>query len=65
MNIKINWWSKQIQYWLVNSSVPVLVVKFEDLKQDPVREVKRILDFINYHQLTQEELSLKIKDGFK
>ena len=65
MNIKINWWSKLIQYWLVNSSIPVLVVKFEDLKQDPVREVKRILDFINYHQLTQEELSLKIKDGFK
>ncbi|XP_011405846.2 PREDICTED: WSCD family member CG9164-like [Amphimedon queenslandica] len=64
VNIKINWWSKLIQYWVVNSSVPVLVVKFEDLKQDPVQEVKRILDFINYHQLTVEELSLKMKDGF-
>ncbi|XP_011405847.1 PREDICTED: WSCD family member GA21586-like [Amphimedon queenslandica] len=64
LNYHIKWWSKLIRYWVVGSSVPVLVVKFEDLKQDPVQEVKRILDFINYQQLTVEELSLKMKDGF-
>ena len=65
VNIRIYQWSKMLRYWLVNSTRPVLIVKYEDMKQDPVLQVKRILHFINYHHLTDEELKIKLKDGFK
>ena len=54
-----------LRYWLVNSTRPVLIVKYEDMKQDPALQVKRILHFINYHHLTDEELKIKLKDGYK
>ena len=65
VNIRIYQWSKMLRYWLVNSTRPVLIVKYEDMKQDPVLQVKRILHFIKYHHLTDEELKIKLKDGFK
>ena len=65
VDYNIKWWSKMIQYWLVNSTRPVLIVKYEDMKQDPVLQVKRILHFLKYHHLTDEELRIKLKDGYK
>jgi hypothetical protein len=42
---EIQIWLSFHQYWLSNATIPVLVVRFEDLIQDPAGELRRILAF--------------------
>ena len=41
-------WKAHITQWLKVTKVPVLVVGFENLKNDTYTELKRMLDFLGY-----------------
>lgn len=41
----IHIWNKFLDYWLNGCSVPVLIVRFEDLIREPARELTRMMEF--------------------
>lgn len=61
-------WSAHVTSWLLQSKAhPVLVVRFEDVKANPVREVGRILKFLG-HPYTKDNLRKQLNgscEGFK
>ena len=53
-----------IEHFIINNRVqPVLVVRYEDLKVDPVLQVKRILKFLKY-QYDEEDVEQRLTEGF-
>ena len=45
---KFQQWKVHITQWLKVAKIPVLVVGFENLKNDTYTELKRMLDFLGY-----------------
>ena len=42
-------WEKMMNhFFLMNKSNPVLVIQYEDLKSNPLKEIIRILNFLHY-----------------
>lgn len=58
-------WLKRIRNWIVQQPPqhPVMVVKYEDLKEDTLREVERILTFLKL-PFSREEVSEKLARDF-
>lgn len=58
-------WVERIQNWVLNrpSGHPVIVVRYEDLKQDTMMEVGRMLGFLNLH-ISSENLSQRLEKDF-
>ena len=53
-----------IDRWIVNNNNhTVLVVKYEKLKNEPIPEVKRMLDFVGI-KYNSEELQRRVDEGF-
>lgn len=54
-------WKTIINNYVINrpKTHPLLVVRYEDLKQDAVKEVQRMLDFLNV-PLQEDELVAKL-----
>ena len=49
--VYLNQWKTRLTKWVLNNSQsehPVHVVRYEDLQNDRVREVERILDFLHF-----------------
>lgn len=63
-------WKKTIEKWFLDPrslARPVLVVRYEDLKRDPVEEVKRMLEFLKFtfdEQSLAERLAKKASESF-
>lgn len=58
----MNRWVNTIRHWFIfNDKHPVLVVKYEALKENSVHEVQRMLDFLD---VGYEDLEEKIRTGF-
>lgn len=57
-------WEAMIDHLLVNVSEnnPVLLVKYEDLKKDPLQELERILGFLDIK--FKNDMRDKLKNGF-
>jgi len=55
-------WQKYVNYCLQRTDIPVLVVSYEQLKQDLYGELKRMLDFTEY-PYTEDDLQCTI-DNF-
>ena len=48
---QVKQWSEYFHVWLadgINKGYPVLVVKYEKLKLNPSKELKRMLDFLHF-----------------
>ena len=57
-------WRRMIEHYIINNRVqPILVVKYEDLKADPVTQVKRMLTFLR-HPYQDREVEERLKGGF-
>ena len=59
-------WKKTIVKWFASAcklGYPILVVHYEDVKEDSVAQISRMLDFLE-HKYVREELAEKLKDGF-
>lgn len=54
-----------VQFWLLEWPHPVLVVSYEELRHDTVHQIKRMIDFIEYQQLNEDELRIKLKNGYR
>lgn len=60
----ISVWERMVNHLLVKSKGrPILLVNYEDLKADPVREVKRMVDFLGY-KLPESVLRERINQQF-
>jgi len=47
--VYLDQWKKRLTKWVLNNTQhPVHVVRYEDLQNDRVREVERILDFLHF-----------------
>lgn len=51
--------------WADQRDVPsgLLLLRYEDLHQDPVRELRRVLDFVGVTGVSEETLSSAVEDG--
>ena len=56
-------WKNIIQEWLPVDNHPVLVVHYEDLKNDSFTEVKRMLDFLKF-DYNDAELKEKLSEDY-
>ena len=57
-------WKRMIEHYIINNRVqPILVVKYEDLKTDPVTQVKRMLAFLRY-PYKDKEVEKRLEGGF-
>ncbi len=61
-------WESMVDHLLIKSkNRPVLLVLYENLKEDPLREVKRIVDFLGYNlpeSVLKERIELKVADFY-
>ena len=63
---KLPWWSQQTVNLLMEAKAanhPVYIVKFEDLKADTVREMKRVTDFLGF-SYSEQEVSQRLEAGY-
>ena len=44
---------------------PVLVVRYEDLKRNAIAEVKKILGFLRFVQVPEQEIESRLLSGFQ
>ena len=66
MQEQIKIWSEYFNVWLadgIRKGRPVHIVKYEDLKLDTLKEVKRMLDFLQF-SYEEEELKERITTDF-
>ena len=57
-------WIERLSNWVFdNHSHPVHVVSYEDLENDTVREVEKILDFLHF-QYSHEEVTERLREDF-
>ena len=59
-------WQRTLLNWIVSArqlNHPLLVVRYEDLKADKVKEVARMLDFL-HQDYNRTDLAIKLEDGF-
>ena len=57
-------WDKRLQNWVLNNTThPVHVVNYEDLRNDTVREVEKILDFLHF-PYSHDELVERLREDF-
>ena len=54
----VNWLGTARQF-----NIPLLVVRYEDLKEDMVEQVSRMLDFL-HQDYNRTELAARLEDGF-
>ena len=54
----LKWWGSAHQH-----NISVLVVRYEDLKEDKVEQVSRMLDFL-HHDYNRTELATRLEAGF-
>lgn len=60
-------WQKTIVEWFVKSvnfSHPIMVVRYEDIKEDHVTQVERMLNFLEF-PFDKTELEEKLNRGFE
>ena len=57
---KFQGWKTHITQWLKVTAIPVLVVGFENLKNDTYTELKRMLDFLG-HPYSEDSVVCAIK----
>lgn len=58
-------WQKTIVKWLTTSSThPVLVVHYEDLVNNSLTEVQRMLDFLKFDYGSKKDLGLMLEGGY-
>ena len=55
MESMVSWWYDFHHFWLSTFKGPVLVVNYEDMKQDPIAEVRKILAFMNW-EITEDQI---------
>ncbi len=61
---RINSWASFVLSWAsVGTQIPVLLIRYEDVKTDAVKEVKRMLDFLGV-PYSDEELKQKLSQDF-
>lgn len=63
---KLNRWPQQTVNLLVEAKVagrPVYILKFENLKADTVKEMKKVMDFLGF-SYTENEVSERLSAGF-
>ena len=66
MHIKLNRWPQQTVNLLIEAKVagrPVYILKFEDLKADTAKEMKKVTNFLGF-SITEEEVAKKLMTGF-
>ena len=58
-------WQQTIFAWLVNNmDHPVIVIKYEDLKVNPSRELRRMLDFLRV-PYTEAQFQRVVNNGYE
>lgn len=64
MKRKVNNWKNMIRFWLSQWDGPVLIVKYEHLKENSLSVIKRILEFIG-HGVNEVELERRLHNGYR
>ena len=62
----LNRWQERVINWVFNNNNkthPVLVISYENLKRDTVKEVEKILDFLHF-PYNHEEVVEKLKEDY-
>ena len=65
VNSRISRWKKMITFWLVDWQHPVIVVTYEQLKEQTSHEIKKMLDFIGLHELSLQEIQARLGQGYR
>ena len=65
VNSRISKWKKVIAFWLVDWHKPVIVVTYEQLKQQTSYEIKKILDFIGLQELSLQVIQSRLGQGYR
>lgn len=57
-------WSQHTQSWLDGStSFPILLVRYEDLKRDPVDQLRRMTEFVGFPSLPLDSLAKAVENA--
>ena len=43
---------------------PFLVVRYEDLKKDTIKEMKRVVDFLGFSHISEADITNKLGEGY-
>ena len=58
-------WSAEVSGMIIaGKDNPFLAVRYEDLKKDTVREMKRVMDFLGFSRISESDIRERLGDGY-
>lgn len=57
-------WKERILNWLLQDQAKVHIVHYEDLLNDKLDEIIKILDFLDIHYVSSEEVGMRLREDF-
>ena len=57
-------WKDRIENWLIQNYTRLHIIRFEDLKRDTLKEVIKMLDFLNISYISKKDIYGRICKGY-
>ena len=58
-------WRDHVSGWIITARYnPLLVVRYEDLKIDAVKEMKIVMDFLGFSHISESDIEEKLGIGY-
>ena len=58
-------WSDHITGWIISGKDnPFHIVQYEDLKNDTVKEMKKVMDFLGFSHLSEADIAERLDQGY-
>ena len=58
-------WSAEVSGWIIaGKDNPFLAVRYEDLKKDTVKEMKKVVDFLGFSYISESDIKERLGAGY-
>lgn len=58
-------WSAEVSGWIIaGKDNPLIVVRYEDLKKDTAKEMKRVMDFLGFSHISESDIKERLGEGY-
>ena len=58
-------WSDHVRGWIITGkNNPFHIVRYEDLKNDTVKEMKKVVDFLGFPHISEADIEERLGEGY-
>lgn len=56
-------WSEHVHTWTTQDAIPTCIVKYEDLREDPARELRDMVEFLEWGELDEDRIRQAVEQN--